>query len=353
MDMTSRLRAEIAELFTIRTTTRPWTMPFMASVAIGIPVIVGTLLGNMVAGVTASLGSFVFLYLPQADLARRFAVLVGCAFGIICCYALGLAASHWRPVSIPVIGIIATVATSLALLFRLPRPTGMFFIMVAAIGMYSSAEWTELPVRVGLVALGSMSTCLIGVIFSLLHPTIDPGPAEPNTAMSRYEVLVFDPVIVGFALASALATAQVFGLAKPYWAPVACLSVVQGVSLRAVWTRPFHRTFGTCIGLIVAGALFSQPLNGWVIAAILMILTFLVESAIVRNYGFASIFTTPLALVLAEVHQLPQGPPYDLMYARLLDTIIGVSVGLVFGHFIHHSTVRQKLLQWFPGQRMR
>jgi uncharacterized membrane protein YccC len=350
MTLIRRVKEELADLFTIRPTTRPWTMPVMAAFSIGIPVAVGTIFGDMQAGVTAALGSFVFLYLPEAGLERRFAVLVGCAFGIISCFALGLATSHWRPLAVPMIGVVATIVTMLGRRFNLPRPTGLFFIMVTAIGAYTQPAWAALPPRVGLVALGTMSTCLIGMVYALIHPASDPVPSASQPANERFEQLVFDPVIIGIALAVALGLAQLLGLAKPYWAPVACLSVVQGISLRAVWTRPFHRTFGTCVGLGVAGIIFSLPLNGWSIAATLMVLTFLVESAIVRNYGFASIFTTPLALLLAEVSQMALGPPYDLMQARLLDSLIGVSVGLVFGHFIHHSALRQWLLNRFPGR---
>jgi uncharacterized membrane protein YccC len=351
MTFKERVFSEFTELFTIRPTTRPWTMPVMAAISVGIPVILGTILGDVSAGVMAALGSFVFLYLPEAELPRRFAILVGCAFGITACFALGLAASHWQPIAILMIGIVTTIVTMLGRLFDLPRPTGLFFIMVAAIGAYSKPDWDALPSAVGLVALGTMSACAMGIIFAMIHPAANPVQPKPLEADDRYEQLVFDPIIIGIALAVALGMAQLMGLAKPYWAPIACLSVIQGVSLRAIWTRPFHRTFGTVLGLGLAIVIFSLPLNGWSIAMTLMVLTFLVESSIVRNYGFASIFTTPLALLLAEVSQLAHGLPFELMQARLIDTVIGVSIGLIFGHFIHYPALRNWLISRFPRHK--
>src|SRR3546814_8722819 len=36
---------------------------------------------------------------------------------------------------------------------------------------------------------------------------------------------------------------------KAYWVPVSCLAVMQGVTLRASWSRNVHRIVGTVIGM--------------------------------------------------------------------------------------------------------
>lgn len=39
--------------------------------------------------------------------------------------------------------------------------------------------------------------------------------------------------------------------------------MIQGASLRAVWTRQLHRVLGTSIGLLLAWGLLLLPLDNW------------------------------------------------------------------------------------------
>lgn len=79
-----------------------------------------------------------------------------------------------------------------------------------------------------------------------------------------------------------------------------------------------------------------------------MVLTFIVETAVVRHYGFATIFITPLTLLLAEAGTLGQGVPAHLIEARFYDTVLGCAVGLVGGVCLHSPRFRAVL-----GQQMR
>jgi uncharacterized membrane protein YccC len=54
-----------------------------------------------------------------------------------------------------------------------------------------------------------------------------------------------------------------------------------------------------------------------------------------RNYGLYSIVTTPLAVILVEVHA---GASASLVGARLLDTLVGCVIVLVFGYLLWPST---------------
>jgi hypothetical protein len=48
-----------------------------------------------------------------------------------------------------------------------------------------------------------------------------------------------------------LLLAEALRLPRPYWVPVSCLAVLQGVTLRAVWNRQFQRVAGTALGCVV------------------------------------------------------------------------------------------------------
>ncbi|GAA3313018.1 hypothetical protein GCM10020331_002180 [Ectobacillus funiculus] len=73
-------------------------------------------------------------------------------------------------------------------------------------------------------------------------------------------------------------------------------------------------------------------------------LQFVVELIIVRNYAFAVVFITPLALIIAESGQ-PNMPVSTLIGARLLDTLLGSAIGLM-GAFLWRNFDKEKLADW-------
>jgi hypothetical protein len=52
--------------FTFKSVQRHWLLPFASAIALGSPVLAGAWRQNLNAGMTASLGALVFLYLPQS-----------------------------------------------------------------------------------------------------------------------------------------------------------------------------------------------------------------------------------------------------------------------------------------------
>jgi hypothetical protein len=335
------LTRELRELFRVNPSTRPWQMPLIAALVTGLPLLVGAAMGNIALGVAAALGTFVFLYVPDAPLARRMRVLGGCALAMCASYALGLLAGHWRVSAAPFVGVLAVGLTMAARRVRLNPPAGLFFVMAAAIGIYADAPLSAIPLRVGLLAVGAGLAVLAGLAYARLVP---PSAASrlPPPPLSR-EALWVDPVIIGIAVAISLGLAQALGIERPYWAPVSCLAVIQGASLRAIWTRQAHRMAGTVLGLGLAAAIFSLPLGPWSVAVAITGLCLVIEIAVVRHYGFAIMFVTPMSILLAEAPRLGAVPPGALMEARLFDTVIGSAVGLAFGFAIHHTRIKAVL----------
>lgn len=113
--------------------------------------------------------------------------------------------------------------------------------------------------------------------------------------------------------------------------------------LRAVWEKQVHRLLGTAIGLGVSWLLLSLPLGPWSIAVIITALAFIIETAVVRHYGFAAIFITPLTLLLAEAGKVGLIDPGVLMEARFIDTLLGCALGLAGGVCLHAPRIREAL----------
>jgi uncharacterized membrane protein YccC len=117
--------------------------------------------------------------------------------------------------------------------------------------------------------------------------------------------------------------------------------VIQGLSLRAVWTRQVHRVLGTALGLLLTWILLALPLEKWSISLLVIALSFIIESAVVRHYGFAVIFITPLTIFLADAASLGLEAPNTVIEARLFDTLLGCAVGLIGGFCLHSARFRQ------------
>lgn len=334
------LRTELQHLLTIKASDRLWQMPFAAALATGLPLLVGAYFGHLGYGLVSSLGGLVFLYLPDTPLSHRMVTLMACAFAMTACYTLGVMSHFFPLLMMPVLIFIAILVTMVCRFYALGPPGSLFFVMAAAIGAYSPLVVLQVPLMVGLVSMGALLACLIAFFYSAYTLRFRaPKPVSPLPP-ATFDFVVFDSVVIGVFVGISLALAQALQLEKAYWVPVSCLAVIQGVSLRAVWNKQLHRIVGTGVGLLVAWGLLLLPLNQWTISLIMMLLAFVIETAVVRHYAFAAIFITPFTILLVEAATLGQGSPSPLIQARFFDTVLGCLVGLVGGICLHSPRFR-------------
>jgi len=334
------LRAELAHLATVHPSDRPWQMPLAAALTSGLPLMVGAWFGRLDWGLASSLGGLVFLYVPSTPMYHRMVTLMACAFGMSACYALGLM-SHFAPaLTALAIGVLAVLVTMVCRFYALGPPGSFFFIMAAAIGASMPVQVSEVPLYVGLLTMGCVLACLIALVYSLWILRLrDPVPVAPLPTPT-FDFVVFDAVVIGAFVGLSILAAQWLGLQRAYWVPVSCMAVIQGATMRAVWNKQVHRIVGTAAGLLLAWALMSLPFNPWLVGAMVMGLTFVIETIVVRHYGAASIFITPLTLLLAEAAAFGQQPTAVVLRARFVDIVLGSVIGLIGGACIHSARFR-------------
>lgn len=353
----SVLRTEWQHLTTIHRSDRLWQMPFAAALATALPLLVGAGFDHLDYGLISSLGGLVFLYTPNTPLYHRMVLLMACAFAMTACYALGVL-SHFVPaLMVPALVFIAILVTMLCRFYALGPPGGLFFIMAAAIGAYSPTPLLQVPLAVGLIFMGALLACLIAFFYSLYALRVQPPSPAPPLPLPTFDFVVFDSVVIGAFVGISLTLAQMLHLERPYWVPVSCLAVIQGASLRAVWNKQLQRVVGTSIGLLVSWGLLLLPLDKWSIALTMMVLAFVIETAVVRHYAFAVIFITPLTILLAEAATLGSGSPAALIEARFFDTVLGCLVGLAGGVCLHNlrfrAVVGQRIRRLIPARLVR
>ncbi|MGJ7918531.1 FUSC family protein [Massilia sp. LXY-6] len=339
--MRAFLANEARQATTVRASDRVWQMPFAAALASGLPLPIGAYFGHLDYGLVSATGGLAFLYLPATPLSHRMVSLMACAFGMVACYTLG-AISHLYPPSIlPALVAIAILVTMTCRAYDLGPPNSIFFVMAAAIGAYAPSEAAQLPLKVGLFTLGCLLACVIGFFYSVyMLRRREPRPV-PHAPAPDFDDVVVDSIVIGMAVCASLAAAQALGLDKPYWVPVSCLAVIQGVSFRAVWNKQVHRVLGTGLGLILSWALLSIPMDQWSLSVAVMLLTFLIEMLVVRHYALATMFITPLAILLADAATLDQGSPAALVRERFFDTVLGCAMGLAGALCLHHERFRR------------
>jgi uncharacterized membrane protein YccC len=133
---------------------------------------------------------------------------------------------------------------------------------------------------------------------------------------------------VTLASAIAIVVAAPLGVHRVYWVLLTVIAILQnGRRLRLTALRGVHRILGTLVGVgLFALVLLAHP-EGLLLALLLAVLQFIVELVVIRNYGLALVFITPLALIIAA-----QGQPADVggvVVTRLLDTLLGAGIAMV------------------------
>ncbi|WP_200882972.1 FUSC family protein [Cellvibrio mixtus] len=333
-----KLLAHIRQLLVLKKATRPWHIPFMASLAIGVPALLGAYFSRFDMGILGCMGAMVFLYIQPIPMSQRMLRLIVSSFGFSVCFALGLITGFNHYLAAATLFCVAFFATIITRLYAIPPPGSFFFILVAVMGMNIKFDLALIPVRVGLITLGAILSCVLAFFYSLWAIRRQPVIIPESVEAPRVYALVLEAGVIAFFVGGSYGIALSIGLGNPYWVPISCAAIMQGATFRMVWQRKVHRIVGTAIGLSLATVIFKLPLNPYEVALLIMLLNFIVEFLVVRNYGLAVVFITPLTVLFAEVSSATLLPDV-LLTNRLLDIVLGSVIGFVGGWLMYQPGI--------------
>jgi len=132
---------------------------------------------------------------------------------------------------------------------------------------------------------------------------------------------------------------QVLPVQRPYWV-LLTVAIVLKPDFGSVFTRAIQRGAGTLLGVLLGSALLAVlPRNAWVLVA-MAVACGLLPWARGANFGLFSVFQTPVIILMLDL-TLPGGP--ELVGVRLIDTLIGCAIVLVFGYLLWPQTWRAPL----------
>lgn len=349
---------EISLLFTVKSSTRPWYLPLLAAITISAPIFFGAFYDQLAVGLQASLGAMVILNLPNTGSLRyRQLILFYCAIAMSVCFGLGLLAQNVPVLRLPIFAMITFTLVISGRYWRLPPPAGMFMMMAAAIALFIPIPLAQIAHNVGIIAAGSGFAWLMALLYNRVLIKLKRRSAAQEAEINSSSDYGYEPalwtesIIVTSVVTAALAIALYLGLSYPYWVPVSCFIIMQGMHLRTIWIKQLHRLLGTAFGVFIAWFLLSLSLSPIGVAAAIFLMMFWIETMVVRHYGLAVLIITPLTIFIAEfgrdhaTAELSQGwwVYQELIQARFFDTALGCLIALAGGLIIHSRTIRRPL----------
>lgn len=326
---------------------RPWGFLMLTALAVGMPVFMGAWLNQFSSAVLASMGGLVILHMQQTHITRRMMIMIVCSFGFSMSFSLGTLTSFNPYLSAATLVITIFLVTLTCRLYTIPPPGSFFFILVACVSRTLPFDVTLVAERTGILLLGCMGACLLALIYSITQIIFKQHkPVRPNDEVveRRIAAIMLESAVISLFVGGGYFLALMMQLENPYWVPISTAAIMQGATFRAVWQRNVHRIVGTVIGMGLAWGIFSLSPSIWTLASLVMLLTFIVEVLITRNYGLAVIFITPLTVILAD-SAMAFADPEHLILTRLVDIMIGSCIGYLGGWVMHHPRFFYRLEQ--------
>jgi uncharacterized membrane protein YccC len=238
------------------------------------------------------------------------------------------------------------VEAAVALINAQHRPPKSLIDAVAAIGV---AIHDDVPMpglalpETGSPRVLALAEGLYGVIDALSPDTPVPrlpAAARKSATSDRFQTWLDEALggrvvwLHALRLAVCMAVAgllvDLLPLDRSYWVFLT-VAIVLKPDFGSVFGRAILRGGGTFVGALVGAGILAIDPNGWVLVLLVAVIGFLLPVAQARNYGMFATVLTPLVVIQLD---LGRAGTWDLVLARLVDTVVGCAVVLIFGYLL-------------------
>ncbi|MGO3146069.1 MAG: FUSC family protein [Leucobacter sp.] len=331
-----------------------WTVAARATLSAVIPLLVLFSVNRLDWALFAAFTAMSSLFGRNQPLLPRLRMQFEAGVSLIVATMVGVGVGlspHRTWLAIPVIAVFATFMAVVAHK-RNWHPGGVIF-QVFAVGALSSAARTlsdftpAITISVATLILVLILTYLTSMLRHLWRRNISRQPHEWIGAKARPEALPghgpewpWHHYVVryglGIVVAGVIATA--IGIGHPYWAMVSVTVPLAAATSSGRSLRGVQRVFGTLAGVLVTWVVLSFAPSPIALIIVIGIAQAGAELFVGRNYGFALLFITPLALCMVQLgHPVPVG---ELIADRAIETVLGVAVGLSITLLTHERKQR-------------
>lgn len=182
-----------------------------------------------------------------------------------------------------------------------------------------------------------------------------PGQAQPRRHfLDRLAVApqtIKTAAILALCIGLAFATRWFNDGPHWYWTPLTVIIVLKP-ELGSIFARTVLRMLGTIVAVAAGALIFALVPKGMGMVCVLALLAALLPWAVLRSYGFATFCATLVVLILLD-EIAPGIRNIDYGLARLVDTVWGGVIILVFGYFLWPRSHAQVLTRGFQEARSR
>lgn len=341
--------SQVAEFFTVSPARKDHVPAARIALSVAVPLLLLLALDRTDLAIYAAFGAFTAIYARHEPARDRFRHQVQAGIMLTGCVSLGALLSTLHapnPVTLAVTSVVAGLGALAAALFTLKPAGSVFFIFaVGAVGSLPEAA------PVWLAASIAAASATLSVLLGLAGRWVGEGVRGPVTPVPTHHGL--SPWQLWshagrFFLATALAAVagSLVGGSHSYWAMVAAAAPIAAPNLTARVQRGVHRMVGTLGGIGVTAFLLSLQLQEWHIVVFVIVLQFLAEMYIGRNYSLALLFITPLALLMTQLSHFTN--PAELLQARAVETVVGSVCGLMIVYLFRSRAERVADTQAMP-----
>jgi hypothetical protein len=304
-----------------------------AGLTVLIPFLTLFTVGHVEWSIYAAFGAFTAVYGRNDGHRSRLRMQSVAAAVMVLSVTLGslvalLPGREWAVIAVASVWAMVVARVSDVFRFAPPGPLFAVFGLCAVASVPAAAG--ALPIAVAVSAASALLALAIGQAGrarrGLRASAERNGGAQkptraplPDAVRAPFRTLQLARYGVAAALAGGLSTG--LGIGHPYWAMVAAIVPLAAADLPHALVRGTHRVLAVTWLLLLA-----EPSG---IAAILLVvaLQMLAELFVLRNYGLALLFVTPLALLMIDL--VHPSDPTALIVDRGVETLLGTAVAVV------------------------
>ncbi|NYT84957.1 FUSC family protein [Pollutimonas harenae] len=203
-------------------------------------------------------------------------------------------------------------------------------IFVFAVGAVLSPVDTLATVgeRTLATAWGAVLAWLICALTDRLRPQDSRASSKPAAALPPMSQRLFVAARITIGAGMAALITYWSGWHYPAWAAIGATAVMQGGHLHLTMNRSLQRMAGTVVGACIVWAILVQDPSFWAVAIAVVFFQYITEVVIGYNYAFGQIAITPMALLMT--HLAAPVANSNMPVERVIDTIVGAAIGIVF-----------------------
>lgn len=233
------------------------------------------------------------------------------------------------PVMIGLLAVCAGLATIAVSHWRLGGPGATLFVF--AVGAVLSGQvdtWLQIAQRTLATAWGAGLAVIVCLATDHLRSQPVSTEAAPKLRSPPFRHQLIAAARITAAAAAAAFVAHAAGWNYPAWAAIGATAVMLGGHLHITMNRALQRMAGTVVGACIAWAILAQSPSFWWVLTAIVLFQFVTEIIISYNYALGQITITPMALLMT--HLAAPVADSNMPVERVLDTIVGAAIGIVF-----------------------